>query len=448
MANVDLINGQIDSSLRKFAVPLAVSFLVQNLYTWVDMYYVSRLNAESIAAIRASEQLIFILFAIASGFAIGSSIIIARRIGEGNRVRANESATQSTVLIVVVSVLVTSLFDLLIRPILNLMNIDSAISDLIINYFDGVKYGIPATFLIFHLNSIVRATGNSSFPLIVLIIANLINAIIAPFLIFGWGPFPRFEMFGAGISTTIAQYLGLIIALIGILKNYVDIKFNFKQYRPDWQLFGNIIKLGFPASLQIISISVNRMLMLTLTNTFGTIVLTTYMFGVGVDLLVFMSIFALGAAIEIITGQNLGANKIDRIFDYHKSAIKQITRLLVLITILVFVFGANFVSIFVNEERLINEIEIYLRIASIAYIPFAIGIFSLRVISGSGNYYRSFRIVAFIFFGIQLPCAYLLSNYTGLGHYGIWVAILVSHLAFAVLALYSMLNRKWIRTQV
>lgn len=448
MANVDLINGQIDSSLRKFAVPLAVSFLVQNLYTWVDMYYVSRLNAESIAAIRASEQLIFILFAIASGFAIGSSIIIARRIGEGNRVRANESATQSTVLIVVVSVLVTSLFDLLIRPILNLMNIDSAISDLIINYFDGVKYGIPATFLIFHLNSIVRATGNSSFPLIVLIIANLINAIIAPFLIFGWGPFPRFEMFGAGISTTIAQYLGLIIALIGILKNYVDIKFNFKQYRPDWQLFGNIIKLGFPASLQIISISVNRMLMLTLTNTFGTIVLTTYMFGVGVDLLVFMSIFALGAAIEIITGQNLGANKIDRIFAYHKSAIKQITWLLVLITILVFVFGANFVSIFVNEERLINEIEIYLRIASIAYIPFAIGIFSLRVISGSGNYYRSFRIVAFIFFGIQLPCAYLLSNYTGLGHYGIWVAILVSHLAFAVLALYSMLNRKWIRTQV
>jgi len=448
MANVDLINGPIDSSLRKFAVPLAVSFLVQNLYTWVDMYYVSRLNAESIAALRVSEQLIFILFAVASGFAIGSSIIIARRFGEGNKDKANESATQSTVLIVVVAVLVTVLFDLLIGSILKLMNIESGISKLIISYFDGVKYGIPATFLLFHLNSIVRATGNSAFPLTVLIIANMINAIIAPLLIFGVGPFPRLEMYGAGLSTTISQYIGLSIALGGILKNYVDIKFNFKNYRPDWNLFGVIVRLGFPASLQIISISVNRMLMLTLTNTFGTVILTTYMFGVGVDLLVFMSIFAVGAAIEIITGQNLGANKIDRIFAYHKSAIKQISGLLVIITILVFVLGASFVGIFISEEYLVKEIEIYLRLASIAYIPFAIGIFSLRVISGSGNYYRSFRIVAFIFFGIQLPFAYLLSNYTGMGHYGIWVAILISHLAFAGLALYSMLNKKWIRTKV
>jgi len=446
--DIDLLNGPIDSTLRKFSMPLAVSFLIQNLYTWVDMYYVSRLSTDAMAAIKVCEQLIFFMFSIASGFAIGSGIIVARRIGEGKREDADYAASQSTFFMFIIAVVITVFFLFFTDSILLLMNIDPNVSKLVINYIYSVSFGIPATFLIFHINAIVRATGNSVFPMAVLIIANIFNAIIAPFLIFGLGPFPRLEMQGAGISTAIAQNIGLIIAIIGIYKKYVSIDFKVKELRFDFSIYWRIFKLGFPATLQIISVSVNRMLMMTLANSFGVLVLTTYMFGVGIDLIVFMSIFAVGAAIEIITGQNLGAGKIERIFAYHRSAVKQLSVLLVILAILVLAFGGYFVELFTDDRYLISEITKYLRIASIAYLPFAIGIVSLRVVSGSGDYFRSFRLVAFIFFAIQLPFAYGLSIFAGWNQDGIWYAILISHLTFACISLLSLYRKKWLNAVV
>lgn len=446
--NVDLISGPIASSLRKFAMPLAVSFLIQNLYTWIDLYYVSRLSSDAIAAIKVCEQLIFMMFAIISGFAIGSGIIVARRMGERHKELADYTASQSLLFMILIAITITFFFYFFTKSIVSLMDLDPLVASMIVTYMKAVSFGIPATFLIFHINAIVRATGNSVFPMTILIVANVLNAIIDPFLIFGIGPFPRLEMQGAGLSTATAQNIGLLLAVAGILKKYVSIKFNFKKIVPDFTLYWRIIKIGMPATLQIFSVSINRILMITLANSFGVLVLTTYTFGVGVDLFVFMSIFAVGAAMEIITGQNLGAGNLDRIFAYHRSAIKQLSILLISLALLVFVFGKYFVGIFVDNPHLIHEIEIYLRIAVFAYMPFAIGIISIRVISGSGDYLRSFRIVAFIFFGIQLPFAYFLSKFTALGHYGIWYGILISHIAFAVLALVALFRKKWAKKVV
>jgi putative MATE family efflux protein len=443
--DVDLLNMPVDSSLRKFAMPLAVSFLIQNLYTWVDMYYVSKLSSDAIAAIRVSDQLIFLMFSVASGFAIGSAIIIARRIGESRRDAANYTASQSILFMLFISILVTAFFVFFTDDIVRLMNLDKQVAPMVINYIHSIVCGIPATFLIFHLNAIVRASGNSVFPMIILISANFLNVIIAPFLIFGIGPFPRLEMEGAGLSTAIAQNLGLVLAITGILKGQVSIKLKFKGVKFDYQMYWRIFKLGFPATLQILSVSINKLFMIALANSFGVMVLTTYMFGGSVDMIIFMSIFAVGAAVEIITGQNLGAGKIDRIFAYHRSAIKQLSYLLLVLVVLIFAFSAYFISLFISDMKLISEIEIYLRIAVFAYLPFSVGIISLRVISGSGDYFRSFRLVTFIFFAIQLPFAYFLSEYTSLNHYGIWYAILISHIVFAVLALISLYGEKWLK---
>jgi putative MATE family efflux protein len=446
--DVDLLNTPIDSSLRKFAMPLAVSFLIQNLYTWVDMYYVSRLSSDAIAAIRVSGQLIFLMFSVASGFAIGSAIIIARRIGEGNRDDANYTASQSVLFMLFLSILVTVFFVFFTDDIVMLMKLDKQVASMVITYIQAIAFGIPATFLIFHLNAIVRASGNSVFPMVILITANILNAIIAPFLIFGIGPFPRMGMQGAGLSTGIAQNAGLILAIVGIMKGQVSIKLKFGILKFDYKMYWHIFKLGFPATLQILSVSVNKLFMIALANSFGVAVLTTYMFGGSVDMIIFMSIFAVGAAVEIITGQNLGAGKIERIFAYHRSAIKQLSYLLLILAVLIFAFSSYFIGLFVRDVKLISEIEIYLRIAVFAYLPFSVGIISLRVISGSGDYFRSFRLVAFIFFAIQLPFAYLLSEYTSLAHYGIWYAILLSHIVFAVLALISLYRKKWIKKVV
>ncbi len=446
--DIDLLNSPIDSSLRKFALPLAISFLIQNLYTWVDMYYVGKLSSDSLAAIRISGQLIFLMFSVASGFAIGSAIIIARRLGEGKRKEADYTASQSILFMLFISIVVTAIFVFFTDDIVMLMNLDKRVAPLVVTYIRTTAFGIPATFLIFHLNSIIRASGNSVFPMAILIISNVINAVIAPFFIFGIAFFPRLEIQGAGLSTAIAQNLGLVLAIAGVLKGKVSIKFEFKNLKFDYKMYWKIFKLGFPATLQILSVSVNKLFMITLVNSFGVTVLTCYMFGTSIDMMVFMSIFAVGAAVEIITGQNLGAGKIDRIFAYHRSAIKQLFLLLLVFALLIFIFSKSFVGIFIDDFKLILEIEIYLRIAVFAYIPFAVGIISLRVISGSGDYFRSFRLVALTFFAIQLPFAYILSEYTSLSYYGIWYAIFVSHIVFALMAIVSLRRKRWLKTIV
>lgn len=446
--SVNLISGPIDSSLRKFAIPLALSFLIQNLYTWVDMYYVSRLSPTAIAAIKVCEQLIFFLFSIASGFAVGSGVVVARRIGEGDKSKANHTATQSLLLMLIISVILAIIFYFTSPQILELMRIKGEVYDLSVQYLSMIIFGIPANFLIFHINAIVRASGNSVFPMTILITANVLNAIIAPFLIFGLGPFPRMEIYGAGLATAIAQNVGIMIALAFILKKYTPIELELKSLKIDLDIFKKILKIGVPATLQLIAVSVNRIMLTSIANMFGVTVLTTYMFGLGVDLFVFMTIFAVGAAIEIITGQNLGANKIDRIFAYHKSSIKQLSVVMILLIIVVFIAGEKFTLIFINDPVLIEEIVIYLRITVFTYIPFAIGIVSLRVISGSGDYNRSLRIVLFIFFAVQLPLCYILSQFTPLDYFGIWYGILFSQIVFALISLRILYKKKWISIKV
>lgn len=445
---LDLINGDIDSTLRRFALPLITSFLVQNLYTWVDMYYVSRLSSTAIAAIKVSEQIIFMISSGIGGLAIGSSIIVARRLGEGNKDQANHAANQSTVFMLIFTIIIAILLYILTPALTKLFNLDPNVAELIVQYNRGISFGIPAAFLIFHINAIVRATGNSVFPMFILISANILNAIIAPFFIFGIYPIPKLGMQGAGIATALAQNLGLLIAIWGIKKNYVNLKFNIKKFSFDFKVIWNIFRLGVPATLQFVAVSINRMLIISIANSFGVVVLTTYMFGVGVDLFVYMSIFAIGVAIEIITGQNIGAQRLDRVWMFHRSAVRQLSILLLALAVIVYFFGEYFAGIFSHEQELIIQIKHYLRIATFAYIPFAIGLVTIRVISGAGDYFRSFIIVAVVFFGIQLPLAYILSNYTSLAHYGIWYAILISQISFAIIALSSLKRRKWLKAKV
>jgi Na+-driven multidrug efflux pump len=161
-----------------------------------------------------------------------------------------------------------------------------------------------------------------------------------------------------------------------------------------------------------------------------------------------MSVFALGAAIEITTGQNLGAKQIDRIFAYHRSAIKQISILMLGLGVLVFFFGNYFAQIFTNDPNILKETHVYMKITAFSYIPFAIGMISTRVISGAGDTFRSLVLIALILFIVQLPLAYALSKWALLNENGIWYGILISQVAFAFVGYYNMKRKKWMRVKV
>lgn len=447
-SRVDLLDGPIDSTLRKFAFPLILSFVINMVYTWVDMYYVSRINTISVAAAGVGEQILFFAFGLGIGFAVGTSIVVARRFGERDYQAASHTATQGFLLMFGFSMLITLLLYFTYPTILKIMNIKGETYILADKYLSAVIWGLPFNFMIFQLNATVRSTGNSVFPMAILIFANVLNIVISPFLIFGIGPFPRMEIFGAGLGTAIAEFIGFLVAVVLIQMGKSGLKLSFQDLKPDYEIITRIVKLGIPASLQLLTISFNRILLSSLTFSFGAEILTTYMLGLRMDLFVFMPIFAVGAAIEITTGQNLGAKKNERVFKYYYSAIKQLSLVMALFGILVFFGGSLFAQIFTKDEKIIQNVAEYLRITAFSYVFFSIGIISVRVISGAGAYLRSLIIVATILFFIQLPFAWFLSKYTFLDYIGIWIGILLSHILFALIGYLQMISGKWISVKV
>lgn len=448
MKKVNLLEGPIDSSLRAFAFPLALSFVINMVYAWVDMYYVSRLGDEAIAALGATEQLLFLIFAIGFGFAVGSGIIIARRIGEGNQDSASHTVAQALVIGLTLAITLSLMVYFGSTYVFQFLKLEEAVVAKANSYIQSISIGIIFNFTIFQINSIIRSTGNSFYPLLILITSNVLNAAISPIFIFGLGPIEPMGIFGAGLGTSTAQFLGMLFGLYLLNFKFGELKPKWKGFSIDFTLLGRIILLGIPASMQLLVVALNRFFLIRITMLFSQDLMTSYIIGLRVDLLVFMSIFALGAAIEVITSQNLGAKKIDRVFKYYYSAIKQISGLMIFLTVVVWLFGHNIAEIFTDNEVILEQVKVYLRIISFSYVTFAIGIVSIRVVSGAGAYFKSLMMVVLVIFIIQLPLAYILSQYTGLQEEGIWYGILISQVLFAVIGHATVLRKRWITVKV
>ena len=440
---VDFINDPIGPSLRRFAVPLAFSFIVNMVYSLIDRFYVSRLGDAAIAAIGSSDQIVFLLFTLVSGFAVGSGIIVARRFGEGDRVGASRTGTQALVGMAITSASVTAEMYLLLPVIPLIMQMDAEVETLSVEYLSMLLIGFTFNLMNFQMFSIVRSTGNAVFPMTVLIITVILNAIIAPFLIFGIGPFPELGMRGAGLATAISQMSGTGIALTALIRGSTNIHLDFTQFRLDGALLRRVAKQGLPASLQMLSVSLNRAAIFAIVAGFGTHVTAAYTLGLNIDMMVYMSVFAMGIAVETATGQNLGAEQPERVRAIHRSAVRQIGLLMLILAAAVWAFGTEFVELYSRNPATVTEATLYLSFTVIGYVFFSTGLLTVRVLSGAGAAMLAMSITAGSLLGIQLPLAFVLGYYTSLGPIGVWVAVLFGYVAFTIIALLVFRSNRW-----
>ncbi|MBU3742788.1 MAG: MATE family efflux transporter [Candidatus Kapabacteria bacterium] len=440
---VDLLSDPVDPSLRLFALPLTFSFLVQFLYSLIDRFYVSRLGVEAIAAIGSIDQIVFFVFSLGSGFGVGSGVLIARRIGEGNRDEASRLTAQAMGGMFVIGTVITLVMYASISLIPKALGLTPRVSDYAMQYMSTLFLGLVGNFMTFQISAIVRSTGNTVYPMVILLSTTVINAIVAPFLIFGIGPFPQMGMMGAGLATASAQLAGATLSLWAMLTGKAGIRPDTTHRRLRGDVLLRIAKQGIPASLQMLSVSLNRVGIFAIAGTFGTNVIAAYTLGLYADMVVFMFVFAVGMTVEVATGQNLGAGNMSRIAAYHRSAIKQLSLLMLILGILVYSFGPAFVSLFTTDATTVAIATQYLHLSVFGYLFFAIGFISVRVISGAGAALQSMSIAAGCMLGVQLPLGYLLSNVAGWGHTGIWIAIVIGYGVFAVVALTAYRMGRW-----
>ena len=418
--NVDLTHGSIFRGLLRFSLPLMAGNLLQQLYNLVDTFVVGRYCGEiALAAVGSAFSVMILLTSIVTGLCMGSGVVVSQLFGQKDDAGVRKAVGNAFVLIGGVSALLTILSYALLPVMMALLRIPPEAQGVLSRYLLIVFIGIIPTFLYNFGACMLRAVGNSTAPLVFLLISSLTNVAL-DFLfvaVLPWG------VAGAAVATLISQVLSGFLCLGYVLFRVPALTPSQHDLRPDRALFRRIFSVSAMTSIQQSIMNFGILMVQGLVNSFGTVIMAAFAAAVKIDSFAYMPVQDFGNAFSTYVAQNYGAGKSERIRKGIRSAGLTSAAFCILISVLVWAFAAPLMGIFVDpgQSEIIAAGVHYLRIEGACYI--GIGILFLLY-----GYYRAVNkpmmsvVLTIASLGTRVALAYLLSA-TPLGVTGIWLSV-------------------------
>ncbi len=367
----DMTKGSPLRHILLFSVPLLIGNVFQQLYNIADLVIVGRLlGVESFAAVGAVAPLFFLITFILVGFTNGFAVVTGQRFGAKDYVGVRDSAVVSTVLSTIVTVFCTVLCTIFMNPILHWLNVPENIYHEAYWYIEIVIIGLLATTMYNMLASIIRALGDSKTPLYILIIASLINIVLALIFIevFHWG------VPGSAVAVILSQAISVIMCLyfiklrlpiLHLKKQDWFIKFDKKFYDSACEH----LRIGFPMAVQFSIIGIGIIIIQSVCNTFGSNVIAAMTAALRIEQIATMPMMSFGVALAAYVAQNFGARKFKRI---RLGVIKTSTINIILSILMAFVmrfWGTDIIGAFIGTatKEIIDIAHTYLLISTIFY---------------------------------------------------------------------------------
>ena len=423
----DLTTGAEGKQILLFAVPMLIGNIFQQLYNIVDSIVVGKyVGSAALAAVGASFPILFTISSLVGGVTIGGSVLVSQYFGAKNYKKVKITSDTLQIFLLISSAVMSVVFFLLSRPIFTMLSIPEEVMPEAVRYFDIVilTTTIP-TFSLFGISSIMRGVGNSKTPIYFAVGSILLNTVLdlVFVLVFKWG------IDGVAWATGIATLTGW-----GALWYYLNKKedsmirfnLNYKKWEFDWENFRISLKIGLPSGIQQVLVGVGSMALLSIVSPYGVSVLAAYTAAGRVDMFVSMPAMNLAAALSSFVGQNLGANRFDRIKKGLWETLKYSTAICIFLTLVVVFFGADIMGLFVQQnsvhhEEIIRIGKEYLLIVTSFYIVFSTMFVVNGVTRGAGATLVPMLITTLSLWIIRIPLAYLLSAKFGVS--GVWWSI-------------------------
>lgn len=437
--NQTLTKGNITKALLLFALPMMAGNLLQQFYNIADTLIVGRfLGTEALAAVGSAYTLMTFLTSILLGLSMGSGVFVSICFGQKEEGRLKTGAFLSFLLIFAIATAINLFVFAELDWILVFLNIPTEVRPLLKEYLWIIFWGIAAVFLYNYFTCLLRAVGNSTAPLLFLLVSTVVNIVLdlVFVLVFHMG------IGGAALATVIAQYLsGIGVALYAFLKCPL-FRIERKHMRWDRAILREISQLSILTCLQQSVMNFGILMVQGLVNSFGTAVMAAFAAAVKIDSFAYMPVQDFGNAFSTFTAQNYGAGQFERIREGIKKALLCVTLFCLTISALVCLFAKQLMLIFVQpHETLVLEIGIqYLWVEGSFYI----GIGFLFLLYG---FYRAVKkpgmslVLTVISLGTRVALAYAVAGSVGV--IGIWAAIPIGwFLADAVGYLYYRARRK------
>jgi putative MATE family efflux protein len=395
----------------------------------VDLYFVGRLGHIEVAALAIAGTVVAILMMMVQGITVGTTALIAHFTGDRNYEEADQVLGQTFVLGLIGSFLMYIIAVFLVEPILILFG---AKGEVLIYAADYLKITFGWSIAIFFfegVNQALRGSGDAQTPLKALIIANILNIILDPLLIMGYGPFPQMGVAGAAIATALTRGIGFIFLFLHLTMGHSTLQFKVRYTKLNLFLMKRIISIGSFSSLQVFIREVSFLFLMRLVASFGAVTLAAY--GIGARLRMVIMVPGLGFAnsASVLVGQNMGAKQPERATESTWRTVLYYEFIAIPLATIFIIFAPQLVAIFVKQPEVIRIGTSFLRYLGVTFPFLALSLVLGQAMNGAGDTAAPTIINAIAQLGVRIPLAYIFALVVGMGSSGIWLGINASDIA-------------------
>lgn len=425
------------------AVPMILELVMESTFAVVDIFFVGKLGPSAVATVGLTETYLFLLYSLAMGLATAVTAIIARRVGEKKTEDAGTTAVQSIFLSVLCSVPFAIAGIFFAKDLLSIMGADAWGIEHGYRFTRWMLGGNVVIVLLFVINAIFRGAGDAAIAMRVLWIANGINILLDPLLIFGWGPVPAFGIEGAGIATTTGRGIAVLIQLWTLLQGGKHIRVTLSQIYWDAKIALNIVRTSLGGVGQMIVAMTSWIFLMRILASVSNEAVAGATIAVRLMMFTLMPAWGLSNAAATLVGQNLGAGHPERA----ESSVWRIgfynMVFLIFVSIAYFTWNESLVSIFTDDARVISIGGEWIRILSYSYLVYGWWMVSSQAFNGAGDTNTPTKINLVFFWFIQIPLSYYLAITLDWQHSGVFWGVFISETSVGLFTLWLFSRGGW-----
>lgn len=439
----DFTKGPIWVALVILAIPMILEMSMESLFAVVDIFFVAKLGADAVAIVGLTESVMALIYAVAFGLAIGATATVARRIGEKDHEGAAKSAAHVIYSGIIVSIIISAIGIIFAPNILALLGAKPEIVAEGTTFMRIMVGGNAVVVFIFLLNAIFRGAGDAAIAMRVLVLANALNMILSPMFIFGIGPFPELGVTGAAVGTTIGRGIGVAYATWHLVRPGGRIHVSRASWIIDTALLGKLAKLSSTAVFQLLVATASWTALMPIMAGFGEVAIAGYVIALRVVMFALLPALGLSNAAATMVGQNLGAGKPERSESaVWKAAIFNFA-LYFCVGAIFWLFSDPIIRIFTQEPEVLAYGTTALHIIAYGFGFYGLGMVLETAFNGAGDTWTPTYLNIFIFWLLEIPLAYLLAYYFGMGPSGVFWAITISFSMLAIASAVLFKRGKW-----
>jgi putative MATE family efflux protein len=421
----DLTKGSSTKIILAMAIPVAAGMIFQTLYLLVDLYFVAAISDDAVAGVGAAGTILFMIMALTQVLGVSAVAMISQSVGRKDQVGANLIFNQSLLLSVICAVITLVLGYAFSKPYLGAITADEAALNEGMVFLFWFLPGMALQFAMMAMSSSLRATGIVKPAMIIQVLTVVLNTILAPMLIAGWGPGPALGVLGAGLASTISISVGVALLTLYFFKMEKYVSFERSLWRPRFDIWRKMFDIGLPAGGEMAILFLYFSMVYWLIQDFGAASQAGFSIGGRIMQSIFMPTLAIAFAVGPIIGQNFGAGLGGRVQDTFNKGILLSSMVMAVTTVLLLLRPELLVTFFTSDEEVIMVAAGFLQLISLNFIAQGIVFTCSGVFQGLGNT-KPALLSSVIRLSIFIPIAVYLKYQPGFTIEQVWYVSILS----------------------